>query len=109
VLDATVTITPNERGWSQVQLRTLDTSRSLGAEDLQYIAKHLITFLTDDASDVRWVLSLSEQHCSVYGEHTANSAVLRFQDANAVTFATATLTQTDIRLWLETLSNRAAI
>ena len=99
-----LTITPDKRIWSQVHLTTPGASRPLGAESLEYIAGHLVSFLADTTPSLRWVFSLSELHCSAYGEHLAGEAILHFQDADAKMLAKLVLTPAERSQWMLELS-----
>lgn len=91
-------------GWCQVRLLDAAISRQLGAERLEYIAGKLNAFLADPAPRQRWVLSLSELHTSVYGEHVAGASILHLQDADANWFAKLELTPTERNEWMHQLS-----
>lgn len=101
---ATLKIHPNEDAWSQVQLTTVGMSRPLGAETLKYLTTHIRAFLSDPAPGERWVLSLSELHVSVYGEHLAEGAVLHSQDAHAKLFADVAITAAEKNQWIQELT-----
>ena len=101
-----LTFTHDERGiggWCQVHLLASGVSRPLGAERLKYIATHMSSFLADRTPGLRWVLSLSELHTSVYGEHVGEEVILHLQDADAKMFAKLALTRTEQKHWLEIL------
>ncbi len=100
----TLTITPGLQAWCQVHLVTPDISRPLGAESLEYVAAHLMAFLANAAPGLRWVLSLSELHCSAYGEHVAQEAFLHLQDAEARMFAKIVVTSAEKSQWMDELS-----
>jgi hypothetical protein len=102
-----LTVTYDQKGvggWCQVHLLVSGVSRPLGAERLKYIVTHLLSFLADTAPDLRCVLSLSERHTSVYGEHVGEEAILHLQDAEAKVFAKLPLNGAEKKQWLETLS-----
>jgi hypothetical protein len=101
---ATLEIRPNEHAWSDVQLTTAGMSRPLGAETLKYLTTHIRAFLSDPAPGQRWVLSLSELHVSVYGEHLAEGVVLHFQDAHAKMFADVVITDAEKTQWIQELT-----
>jgi hypothetical protein len=101
---ATLEIHPNEHAWSEVQLTTSGMSRPLGAETLKYLTTHIRAFLSDPTPGQRWVLSLSELHVSVYGEHLAEGAVLHFQNAHAKMFADVVITDAEKTQWIQELT-----
>jgi hypothetical protein len=92
-------------GWSQVHLLHGESSRPLGAERIKYISAQLTSFLTDCASGRRWVLSLSELHGSLYGEHIGDDAILYVQDADANIAATLKLTSKEKAKWMSDLQS----
>ena len=101
-----LTLTLDEKGfgaWCQVHLLVSGVSRPLGAERLEYIAGHLVSFLADTTPSLRWVFSLSELHCSAYGEHLAGEAILHIQDAYAKWFAKLVLTPAEKSQWMQEL------
>ena len=102
-----LTLTLDEKGvggWCQVHLNAPGVSRPLGAERLNYVATHLMSFLVGTAPGLRWVLSLSELHCSAYGEHVGEEAFLHLQDAEARMFAKLVLTPGEKSQWMDELS-----
>jgi len=96
-------VTIDETGinqWCQVQLDVLGVRRALGAEGLQYMARHLTWFLADSSAGIRWVLTLSEMHTSMYGEHVTDGAIIHLQNAAGEMFAKLVLTTVEKEHWL---------
>ena len=93
----------DERGWTRVSLKRDGMSLSLGAERLGGIATKLVAFLTQHGPGARWVLSLSELHFSVYGEHFADKVVLLIQDGDAQLVAELQLTPSEQQEWIDRL------
>jgi hypothetical protein len=89
--------------WSQVHLVRGGASRLLGAEDLQYLIAHILSFLVSQDPGQQWVFSVSEPHGAAYGEHSVKGAVLRFQDVNARFLDEVVLTSDEKRQWIEEL------
>jgi len=102
-----LTLTPDERAWSQVYLTAPGVNRPLGAERLKYIAAHLVSFLADNRAGRRWVLSLSELHTSTYGEHVGGEVALLLQDANGTMFRKLVLSGAEKNEWLQRLLRHA--
>jgi hypothetical protein len=90
--------------WCQVHLRQADTSHRLGAETVTYLVEQLLSFLQNETPGQRWVLSLSEQHFSVYGQHEAREVILRFEDAEGRTFSVVKLSPAEKQRWIRELS-----
>ncbi len=102
-----LTITYDEKGiggWCQVHLLVSGIRQPLGAERLKYIVTHLSSFLAGTATGLRWVLSLSERHTSIYGEHVGVEAILHLHDADAKVFAKLVLTGAEKKQWRDMLS-----
>ena len=68
------------------------------------VSERLSSFLVDTSVNQRWVLSLSELHTSVYGEHVAGGVLIHFQDADAMMFATLLLTAAERVQWIQQLA-----
>jgi hypothetical protein len=73
---------------------------ALGAENPAYIAERLLAVLSgsthDGRKELEWVLSLSEDHWSLYASHLADGRLrLSWQDAHAVWDAAGSFELTD--------------
>ncbi len=94
--------------WCQVTLVIENMKFSLGAQPLSYLKKNIIVFLSSPPESIRWVLSLSEQHFSIYGVSNLELGVkFLVQDSNARTIAEFTLSGTERNAWLEVLQEKA--
>jgi hypothetical protein len=97
-------IEANEEAWSQVRIIEAGKSRLLGAETLKYITTHFLDFFSDRTPGLRWVLSLSEVHIAVYGEHFRESTVLHLQDKDANMFARLVISDDERKKWIQELT-----
>lgn len=92
--------------WCQFYLNSGGVDRPLGAEGLRAIANRLLSFLVRPAENLAltWVFSLCELHCSMYGELLGSETRLEFQDAQARSMGTLTLTFAERREWIARLA-----
>ena len=89
--------------WVRVTLVQQGAERDVGAEALKYIADHLRAFLANPSERLKWVLTLSETHVTMYGSTLGDHVLLRLQDKNAKFFADLELSQVDRERWLSIL------
>jgi hypothetical protein len=111
--EATLVLDTNERGWCQVVLRLPDRVLALGAEMHKTVIARLINGVSDrlpgpisgriDGVPVPWVVSLFEQHSSVYAADVDEGRRLFIQDRDAKWIAVMTLSAEDRRRWLSRL------
>ena len=86
---ATLTLDADERGWCRVRLRLESRDIALGAELQNILIERLDRALLDELPGdesgriggvpVRWVLSLSEQHATIYAAEVDGVRRLFFQ------------------------------
>jgi len=94
----------NERVWREGRFVAAGTSRPLGAETLEYIARHLLDFLSDRTPGLRWVLSRAEVHVSMHGEPFPERTTLHLQDKDANLFAELAIVDDEKKLWIQELA-----
>ena len=76
----------------------------LGSERLGYLIRHLAAFLSNPQPAWKWILSLSERHCSTYGQAGPDGSIeIRMQDADARTLADIYVTPMERQAWLSSL------
>jgi hypothetical protein len=63
--------------------------------------------LANTSPGLRWVLSLSERHSSIFGEHVDGGTVLHIQDRHATMFAKLVLSTDERPQWLLEVSKHA--
>src|SRR5271157_5569654 len=73
--------------WVRLVLLQDGVERELGAETLKYILDHVRAFLKHPSAQLKWVLTLSETHVTVYGSLVTEGVLLKFQDKDAKFFA----------------------
>jgi hypothetical protein len=99
-LEGTLVIASENGRWCHVSLHIKGEDVALGAEMLSVVASKLLRFLRLERSRVVWVLSLSEQHGSIYGESHDGRVLLTIQNADARSLATLTLEPEHREAWI---------
>lgn len=99
--------------WCRVKLRIKDAVWELGADARQIVFKRLQGALREslggdvvgsiEGVDVVWVLSLSEEHCSIYAGDKESRRVLFLQDRNADLIACVELDTAQCKEWFNSL------
>ncbi len=102
-LNGGLSVVPSETGWSDVYFHSGEDRFRLGADLLKLIAGKLSSFLEQQSSGTRWVLSLAELHSSIYGEYVEGKALLKIQDADAKFVATLEVSAEQQLEWAKTL------
>ena len=113
---ATLRLLTDARGWCQVELATEGSTTALGAETKRIVTERLLTGLTDSLTGksagqihgvtVRWVMSLSERHCSVYAGDVGTDRHLFFQASGGELLATVVLSEQQRYNWLRELQRQ---
>ena len=84
----------------------------LGAETLSYLVSRLLTALSHDPEEVigeisghkvRWVLSLTEAHCTLYVAVCHSERILFWQNAEAKVIGTIKLSEVEMAQWRKQL------
>jgi hypothetical protein len=101
--DVALHMAAGETGWAKVVLRERWNTHQLGAAMSQDLVRRLLTFMSKPPLELRWVLTLSESHSSVYGLRDQAGVLLRFQDRNAVFFADLRLDDSVRQAWIDQL------
>jgi hypothetical protein len=111
----TMRLDPNRDGWCKVILLTAGKEITLGADVFPVLRTRLReAFRSDSAASVcgeidgrpvRWVLSLFEEHGSIYAADDRGSVILYFQDADGKMIAQTVLGAIERRSWIEKLSD----
>lgn len=108
-----VRVEASEGGWSRCYLLRPGEEMFLGAHTLAYVAGRLASCLCRDEGDdagtlagqrVRWVLTLSERHCSLYATLGDADLTLFWQDRDARLLATIELSARERARWCEELA-----
>lgn len=61
-------------------------TKRLGAEDIQYVSEHLLDALRPPAPQgPTWVMSLAEEHASIYAEAKGDRMLVAVHDDQGVT------------------------
>ena len=89
--------------WARITLVQQVGERGVGAEALKYIADRLRAFLENPPEKLKWVLTLSETHVTMYGSSAGGRVLLRLQDKDAKFFADLELSPVDRGRWLSLL------
>ena len=110
---ATVWLRTDETGWCRVELSVGEHVEALGADTEKVVTERLANGLRDeltgstvgdvDGASVRWVLSLSEKHYTIYAADVAGSRRLSFQGPDGNIRGTVTLGPEQRRHWLSLL------
>jgi hypothetical protein len=106
-----------ESGWCEIQLESGGRITALGADDIDVIRRKLGAALEGplagpergmiDDHVVRWVLSLSENHATVYAADVGEHRRLYFQAGDGSQLGSLGLTVEDRRHWLAGLGEPA--
>jgi hypothetical protein len=109
----TLTLQVGNQGWTSVVLLIDEHKHSLGADTLSIIATRIINALEAplaskdsgeiDGVRVRWVLSLSEQHHTIYLAVVNEGIKLFIQHPDTTVVGSILLSDSDIARWLESL------
>ncbi len=91
-----IEVDTTNKGWWRCSLASGESCQYLGAETPEYLTNHLLTVLNlrwedlgetiagdIDGYAVKWVLSLSEDHSSLYVAPDGDCKLLFWQDAHA--------------------------
>jgi len=99
--------------WWQLVIAIGSSEHVLGSDTRQIIVSRLRDGLTNtlgpttagsfQGTPSRWVLSLSEEHCSVYAGDCEGIRHLFFQDANGTYLGSLPLSSTEREAWLSEL------
>lgn len=110
---ATVRLKTDETGWCQVELVVGEHVEALGADMEKVVRERLASGLQDelsgstageiDGASVRWVLSLSEKHYTIYAADVAGNRRLFFQGPDGNIVRGVTLEPEQRRRWLSVL------
>jgi hypothetical protein len=90
-------------GWCHVVLIADGIERPLGAERQKYITDQFLRFFSETSIDVRWILSLSELHSSLYGCDSGEDVIIHIQDANGSSVCKLVLSQVEKASWIQEL------
>jgi hypothetical protein len=115
--EGSVQIDASDESWCPCTLVQGEVSRYLGAASLDYITRHLwdsllVEMIPEDipysgevyGQKVRWVLSLSEEHSSLYMASTDSCRLLFWQDSRANLIALMHLSQEGVAIWRRRLA-----
>ena len=113
--DSILRLNVDENGWCQVELVIGDLDIRIGA-DVEFIVKErLAKGLQDEVSEdisgeilgvpVRWILSLSEKHFTVYASDDAGKRTLFFQTPDGEIVGNITLEPEQRKQWLSFLNH----
>lgn len=103
-------------GWARCYLTREGGEVFLGAESIAHIVESLSSGLCGAAGEadghisgrvVRWVLSLAEQHCTLYVTADGGEPTLFWQDRDGSLLATLALPEATRGEWCEQLSSAA--
>lgn len=98
--------------WCGCTLVTAKGTRYLGAESWRYVMVHLIDGLNGQGKsagrieddEVRWVLSLAEEHCSLYvADREGGTEVFYWQDRRGALVHAMRLSSNDVSAWIDEL------
>lgn len=111
---AVMLLRTDEMGWCRLELVIGEHPSALGADMEMVVIERLVRGLRDepcgstvgeiDGDPVRWVMSLSEKHCSIYVADVAGNRRLYFQGAQGNLLGTLDLAVEQRRQWLALLT-----
>lgn len=97
----------NQSDWCQLELHTADRILKLGAETQYVLVQRLSLALRDKIEgktvgsiqgvDVAWVLTLAEEHCSMYVGQVGSERVLFIQSEDCTLLARLNLSDSERR------------
>jgi hypothetical protein len=73
----------NENDWCQTELHAGKEKFKLGAEDWSVLKVKILTAFTNlsNSTEPEWMLSLSEEHCSLYRQNIDGKNLFFFQNS----------------------------
>lgn len=115
---ASLTLDADERGWCRVRLRLGSRDIALGAESRNIVIERLDRALLDplpgeeagqlDGVPFRWVLSLFEEHATIYAAEVDGVRRLHFQAGDGQSIGRIDLTRDQRREWSNALRSPQA-
>lgn len=111
--DVELTLSSDKDGWCEVDLSLRGRTVRLGADQQQLVTDRLASALEDELKgdvtgvingiNVVWVLSLCEDHATIFAADADVRRVLFFQDSSGSLLGSANLTAEDRMQWLARL------
>jgi len=115
--DFNLTLESDSNGWCEVYIRIGYKTIRLGADHEAIVVQRLMSAMDRNLNgpmvgaiqgiNVVWILSLAEEHATIYAGDDAGYRILFFQDASGNPVGDVRLTHDDKRHWLSILAVRA--